>query len=296
MKIQGHLSLDEADLAPSAEWTAPSADWFFVRLAQGQGYWLETGQAREIGAGDLLVVAPQGRGALRASRLGTVQMQFFRFAPALLSGMLTMAERHHLEKLAAKTAPPPRYYPASHGLAAQFAALCRQAGKSNGLVLRCRMLELVAEVFSRDLARACAPERSSLSANRRIKVLMQHLTEEDFLNSSPVDLAAYCGCSLRHFSRLFRHGFEVSLRERKKELRLLKARQMLTETDSRVMTVASACGFRHLGVFNAQFKKRFGFTPTECRRQLANNGTAPDASRDAVRKLERTGPPVVTET
>ena len=144
MKIQRHLSLDEADLAPSAEWTAPSSDWFFVRLAQGQGYWLATGQAREIGPGDLLVVAPQGRGALRASRLGTVHVQFFRFAPALLSGMLTMAERHRLEKLAAKAGTPPRFYPASHGLAAQFAVLCRQAEKSNGLALRCRMLELVA--------------------------------------------------------------------------------------------------------------------------------------------------------
>src|SRR6185295_9469433 len=141
MKIQHHLSLDEADLAPSAEWTPPSADWFFVRLAQGQGYWLETGQVREIGPGDLLVVAPQGRGALRASRLGTVHLQFFCFAPALLSGMLTMAERHHLEKLAARPALPPRVYPASHGLAAQFAALCRQAEKTDGLALRCRMLE-----------------------------------------------------------------------------------------------------------------------------------------------------------
>ena len=125
---------------------------------------------------------------------------------------------------------------------------------------------------------------------------MQHLTEEDFLNSSPADLAAYCGCSLRHFSRLFRHRFEVSLRERKKELRLLKARQMLTETDSRVMTVAGACGYRHLGVFNALFKKRFGVTPTECRRQAAQNGPAPDASRGPGRKGEPTGPPVVTET
>jgi AraC-like DNA-binding protein len=296
MKIHRHLSLEEADLAPSEEWSAPSADWFFVRLSHGDGYWLETGQAREMGVEDMLVLAPQRGGVLRASQLGTVQLQFFCFAPSLLTGMLTMAERHHLEKLAARTGAPPRFYPASHRLAELFTALCRQARKSNGLALRCRMLELVAEVFSRELARACAPERSSLSANKRIKVLMQHLTEEDFLNSSPADLAAYCGCSLRHFSRLFRHSFEVSLRDRKKELRLLKARQMLTETDSRVMTVAHACGYRHLGVFNALFKKRFGFTPTECRRQNARNGAEPGACRTPVQKKDPPGSSVVTET
>jgi AraC-like DNA-binding protein len=267
MKFQGHLLLDETDLAPSAEWAPPSADWFFLRAGPGQGYWLEAGQAREINAGDVLVLNPSCRGLLRASRLGPLRLQFFRFCPAMTSGLLTMAERHHLEKLAARTVQPVRHFPADHPIAAQFMALSRQAEKGNGLALRCQLLQVVAEVFARDLARASAPERSSLSANKRIKVLMQHLTEEDFLNSFPAQLAAYCGCSLRHFSRLFRQSFGVSFRERKKELRLSKARQMLAETDSRVMAVAGACGYQHLGVFNALFKKRFGVTPTEWRRQ-----------------------------
>jgi AraC-like DNA-binding protein len=40
------------------------------------------------------------------------------------------------------------------------------------------------------------------------------------------------------------------------------------------MTVAAACGYRHLGVFNALFKKRFAMTPTEWRREAGDSAYA----------------------
>lgn len=271
MKYQSHLALDDVDLPPSAEWEAPKTCWCFVRIASGQGYWLEVGEAREVNSGDVLVLSPSRSGVFRSSQLGVVRLSYFRFCPELMSGLLTMAERHYFDKLAAKSSRAPRLLPASHPVAKQFSALCSESGTRNVLLTRCEMLQIVGQALAREIAPASRSETATLSATKRIRVLLENLTEEEFLNASAEDLAAYCGCSLRHFSRLFLQHFGVSLRSRQTETRLLKARRLMGETDSRVMTVAAACGYRHLGVFNGLFKRRFGMTPTEWRRTAREN-------------------------
>jgi AraC-like DNA-binding protein len=305
VKYQSHLALDELDLPPSTEWEAPSQCWCFVRVGEGQGYWLGQGDAREVNVGDVLALPPGRQGVFRASQLSNVRLFHFRFCPELMSGLLTMAERQYFDRLAAKAAQPIRLLPASHPIAKQFAELCAQAETQNGLLIRCEMLELVGRTFARDLAPEGKAGASALSATKRIRVLLEHLTEEEFLNASSDELAAYCGCSPRHFSRLFLQHFGVSLRSRQTEMRLLKARRLLAETDSRVMTVAAACGYRHLGVFNALFKKRFAMTPTEWRRESgdAPHGNGPCLPSDvsapspkAGRKPSSGNGSVVTET
>ena len=215
-----------------------------------------------------------------------------------------MSERQHFDRLAGKATLSIRLLPASHLIAKQFSELCAHMETVSGLVARCQMLELVGNIFARDLMPARSAENTTLSATKRIKVLLDHLTEEEFLNASSDELAAYCGCSPRHFSRLFLQHFGVSLRSRQTEMRLLKARRLLAETDSRVMTVATACGYRHLGVFNALFKRRFSMTPTEWRRQAVDsNGPdhaclPSDAGNGAPRSGRKSSSgngPVVTE-
>jgi AraC-like DNA-binding protein len=227
---------------------------------------MRKGEARDLSVGDVVVAAPQVGGLFRASQLSNLRLAYFRFCPELAGGMLTMMERRCFDLLAAKPVSAVLVFHGAHPVVVKFKELCARAGSRNGLLIRCDMMELIGLAFDRHLTRASTPEKSTLSASKRIKVLMQHLTEEEFLNSSADQLAAYCGCSLRHFSRLFLHTFKVSLRGCQTDLRLRKARRLLAETDSRVVTVATSCGYRHLGVFNALFKKRFGMTPTEWRR------------------------------
>lgn len=305
MKYQSHLALEELDLPPSTEWEAPNPCWCFVSVAEGQGYWLGQGEAREIGVGDALALPPSRRGVFRVSQLTAARVHYFQFCPELMSGLLTMAERQFFDRLAAKPAQPVQILPATHPIAKQFHALCARADSENGLLLRCHLLELVGTLFARDLRPAARSDAATLSATKRIRVLLEHLTEEEFLNASADELAAYCGCSLRHFSRLFLQHFGISLRSRQMEMRLSKARRLLAETDSRVMTVAASCGYRHLGVFNALFKKRFGKTPTEWRREAAQSsngnvgcvsGAVASSPQKPVRKLPPGHGSVVTET
>jgi AraC-like DNA-binding protein len=270
MKYQSHLALEELDLPASTEWEGAPQCWRMVRLAEGRGYWLRQGEAREVNPGDVLVVPPGRAGLFRASQLGGARLQSFGFCPELMSGLLTMMERQSFHRLAGKLLQPVQLFPASHRFAEQFAGLCSTPELRNGLWLRSQMLGLIGSVFARELAPAKRSEVATLSATKRIQVLLQHLTEEEFLSASSESLAAYCGCSLRHFSRLFLQHFGVSLRSRQIEMRLVKAQRLLAETDSRVMTVAASCGYRHLGVFNQLFKKRFGMTPSKWRREAVH--------------------------
>jgi hypothetical protein len=54
------------------------------------------------------------------------------------------------------------------------------------------------------------------------------------------------------------------------ELRLLKALSLLRDPGVKIIHVAEQCGFNHLGLFNACFKKRFGKTPGQWRKGSAN--------------------------
>jgi hemolysin activation/secretion protein/AraC-like DNA-binding protein len=81
------------------------------------------------------------------------------------------------------------------------------------------------------------------------------------------ELAGQLHCSKRHFSRIFSEEFHIPLRARQTELRLQRARQLLLESDAKIINVAFESGYRHLGLFNAMFKKRFGVTPSQWRRQ-----------------------------
>jgi transcriptional regulator GlxA family with amidase domain len=54
------------------------------------------------------------------------------------------------------------------------------------------------------------------------------------------------------------------------EMRLMKALALLRDPESRIYNVAKQCGFSHMGLFHACFKKRFGKTPGECRTAAAH--------------------------
>lgn len=100
----------------------------------------------------------------------------------------------------------------------------------------------------------------------RFLELIQSMAETELLNHSPAELAARCGCSARHFARLFRDHFGTSVRSKQTQLKLEKAQRLLAESDAKVLKVAFDVGYRHLGLFNALFKRHFGVTPTEWRR------------------------------
>ena len=48
---------------------------------------------------------------------------------------------------------------------------------------------------------------------------------------------------------------------------MLKAVTLLRDPNAKIINVAEECGFNHLGLFNASFKRRFGASPGQWRDQ-----------------------------
>jgi transcriptional regulator GlxA family with amidase domain len=137
----------------------------------------------------------------------------------------------------------------------------------HGLLQRCAMLQIWLGALQ-DLFNAPVTEVAVGSKlYERVRNLIGKMTEAELADASLANLAAQVNCCKRQFSRLFRKEFGVTFHSRQIELRLQRAQQLLADTNTKVANIAFASGYRHLGLFNAMFKKRFGVTPSQWRRQ-----------------------------
>jgi hemolysin activation/secretion protein/AraC-like DNA-binding protein len=265
MTVERHLILQELTLRPSGEWSPHHRGWMVARVAEGAGYWMQGGNVRELNIGDGFVVGIINNVLLRSSQLGPLKLQFFIVQPQYLNGVLTVAETHQLE--AAPDSPLKQIlaFSAADPVAQKFARL-GELVHSDGLATRCALLQLwVSAVMG--LMTSSVPESGGNKLQERFRQLVGKMTEAELAEVSLADVAQKLHCSERHFSRLFREEFGVPFRARQIELRLQRARQLLIGSDAKIINVAYESGYRHLGLFNAMFKKRFGVTPGEWRQQ-----------------------------
>lgn len=266
MAAKGHLLLNHTLVVPAGEWNLPPAPWVVLRIEQGLAYWISPQAPLELGHGDMLVVSHAARGVLRASQINEVTVVYYLVNPDLLGGFLTLAERHLLHAAQTQALGLPLHFPSRHGLAVELGKINESAAEMIPLVQRCRLLHLFASVLQQRLGQLPSHHANG-QAEKRFHELVASLSEPELMRYTPRELAARCGCSPRHFARLFHAHFGCSVREKLTELRLRKARELLLLSQSTVAGVAVATGFRHLGLFNAVFKKHFGETPRRWREQ-----------------------------
>ncbi len=260
-----HLILQEMSLRPSSEWTPVSHAWTCVRGVEGAGYCLPGGNARELNAGDAFIIGPNSSTVVRASQLGVLKLEYFLVLPQNLNGVLTALEWHQLKRFATTAGQPILHFAASEVTSQKFMRLAAQP-RRDCLVTRTALLQLWAAAIAGLMATA-APTVPSNKLRERFLQFVRQIPEADLAGSPLPELAEQLHCSERHFSRLFRQAFGIPLRAHQTELRMQRAQQLLGDANAKIINVAFESGYRHLGLFNSMFKKRFGVTPSEWRRQ-----------------------------
>lgn len=276
-----HLVLATITLREATEYVIQPEGWDFVRVVNGVGYLLLRSGPKELCEGDVVIVRGIEAVTFRASQLGNLVLTGFQVDLRQLHGVLSSVEIRRLDALAAERKLGSRCVPADHELAQLFAELCDSVGAAASIGLRCRMVELFGLAAAEDLAVNATPVQPSTSARERFTKLCEQVPESELLAGDVVSLARKCGCSERHFTRLFRDYFGRSIRSKQIDLRLIRAQQLLRESDTKIIDVALECGYRHLGLFNAVFKQRFGMTPSQFRtrhRQKQGRRTRPGAT------------------
>jgi AraC-like DNA-binding protein len=272
MIVARHLMLQELSLRPSGEWT-PGSGWTVARVAEGAGYCLQTGSARELNTGDMAIAGPSAGVAFRASQLGVLKLEFYQVLPQCLNGLLTVTEWRLLEDSASEAATRLLHFAVGEPVAQRFTRLAAQTQR-DGLAVRSALLHLWASSIA-SLLPAGETTLVACDLRERFRQFVGKLPEAELAVRTLTQLAGDLHCSERHFSRLFREEFHISLRARQTELRLQRARQLLADSDAKIINVAFDSGYRHLGLFNALFKRRFGVTPSQWRRQNSPAGAHP---------------------
>jgi AraC-like DNA-binding protein len=79
-----------------------------------------------------------------------------------------------------------------------------------------------------------------------------------------LELKQHTKCSERSLQMIFKKHFNKSPFEYIKEQRLLKAYELIKQhkQSKKTTDIAKEVGFRHLGRFSLNFKKRFGVHPS----------------------------------
>lgn len=96
----------------------------------------------------------------------------------------------------------------------------------------------------------------------------------DFLNEkygekiSIRDLATSAGCSVSHFSRLFKDETGIAPSDYVMKVRLDRAKRMLRADEMSVTQIALACGFNSSAYFSHCFSRAFGISPSDFRKSL----------------------------
>lgn len=90
------------------------------------------------------------------------------------------------------------------------------------------------------------------------------------------ELAAHMQFSARQLERLFRETLQCTPRQYYLQLRLERARQLLTRTNRAISDIVMACGFVSFAHFSHRYHASFGISPSaERRRQICDGDETP---------------------
>jgi AraC-like DNA-binding protein len=253
-------------LPKGGEWLPQFPGWCLAQTGAGVSYWQEESGAREISAGSTLVFCAEAKGLLRASQLNEVSVIHFRVDTGRLLGLLTLREQHFLTENAARKTGAVRVYAPESSISGRLKNLRVNAGASASST-RLRLLQLFMDAFELEIDQDTAPNGPWMDGRGRLRQMLNQMPASDFVELSVSDLAPMLSCSPRHLNRLFREELGSSFREKQIELRLARACELLSTSNSKVVDVALESGYQSSSVFSELFKKHFGVSPGQWRRQ-----------------------------
>jgi AraC-like DNA-binding protein len=260
------LEVEQVRLHPGQEWSPSPDQWRIILLQSGTAYWLDTTKPQELAGGELLILFPASKGFLRASQLTEVLLDWFAFQPSSLLGFFSVAERAWIEQCDAANGPV-KCLPSTHAISTDVASFLTSRHTDCPLVERAKTLVFALRVITESMPFPNAVVYRSATASERFDLIISRMPDAEFIQQDSEGLARLCGCTTRHFNRLFRMRFGVPPRVRQTELRLVKASQLLRNSSETVAEIAAGCGYRSLRLFNSLFRRQFGMSPSQWRQQ-----------------------------
>jgi AraC-like DNA-binding protein len=260
---ENHLTLRLIRLSRFEAWPNEGRGFSFVLAKGGQGRYVSDSVALNLLPGDVLVLNSADEGKIAGA---SDELVFWRFSVCSehLFPLFAIDEICLLQDII-ENLKGPRLYPAASSLAQECHRLAESAPPQGRVDHRSQVLRVAAAVLSAEFGSARSKRGGFVRMEDHLMRVFEELSSTDLLTVSVGDMARKLSCSRRHLNRLFHQHFGRSVASLRMEMRLLKALSLLRDPDMKIINVAEQCGFNHLGLFNACFKKRFDKTPTQWR-------------------------------
>ena len=243
-----------------------SMELIFVKKGSGLvQVGLESVTAR---AGDIFVFAPgmlHGLGQLPGE---VMEYENIIFEVELLGGANDLCYQRYLVPLqSGRLSLPPRLTPGKgiYDRVLEDLEQLERVNRDRGLGYELQVKGLLLCLLSALIAQSDGLPPVENGDTRRLKTVLQYVTDHFSENLPVAEAAAVCQCSPSHFMRWFRQMTGQSFTGYLNAWRLNAAAEALRATEDTVLAVAERTGFKNLSYFNRAFKARFGQTPSEYR-------------------------------
>jgi AraC-like DNA-binding protein len=278
-----HLTIRKFSILPGKEWFPGPSDWSLIQVENGVGYWLHGGANVHLEQGTVIVVSAGARGHIRASQLNSMSVHSFSVMPSRLTGLINLNEQDFL-KSAAQTDLAFQVFSAAGPVACRMKDL-RANRNANGLLFRLSLLQLFVEIFDGKLDQVESPQDNG-DARDRLRTFLTTAPPDVLSEMSFDELARVTRCTPRHLSRIFFEQVGMSFSDKRSEIRLARACELLATSKSKVVEVAFESGYKSLSLFNQMFTRRFGISPGKWRQRHGTDGESRSRSSGSTARRE----------
>lgn len=274
MLAHDYLALKLVRLNADDGWSFKQDGLCVVLAKAGAGKCVAGTGVQSFAQGDVLVLT--GAQAVRLTAAPAAELIFSCFSLRLehLYPLFAGAEISLLEAVT-DSLEQPRHLPAALPLAKQCHRLVEEITPQSSLDHRSQLLRVVAIILSDEFKTGHERRAGSLGVEEHLLQIFERLSADELLTISVGELAAKFSCSRRHLNRLFHQYFGFSVASLRMEMRLLKSISLLRDANAKIINIAEQCGFNHLGLFNTCFKRRFGVSPGQWRKQAVQVAAPP---------------------
>ena len=142
--------------------------------------------------------------------------------------------------------------------------ICKTKPEGYDLYIKGKLFE-----FFYVLSNRCREDKTAhtMKSLDKMKIIMKHVENHYMEKITIADIAEVAGFSESHFMRYFKETMGTSFIEYLREYRLTMAARLLLASDASILSISEEVGFDNLSYFNRAFKKEYGITPSQYRKQ-----------------------------
>ena len=277
---EAHLNFRKFSIPAGGEQAVQLDCWSVFHVRNGTGFYLNPQSKQALEPGSVLLTARVSDGIIRASQLGELSLNAFSVVPARLTGLISVTEQGLLAEASSRKDNCLQMFPPGSPFAEKMGGL-QAGGKQDGLMFRLELLQLFVQMIGNTLQPA-APDQEAADARTRLQLFLEQTPSMDLIDVSFNELARRTRCTPRHLSRIFQELVGMSYSDKRTELRLERARELLATSDAKIVNVALESGFKSLSLFNLLFVRHYGISPGKWRQKHYGETNGKPVARKSV--------------